>query len=77
MSAARKHVIVIGGGVSGLTCAYRLQQRDWNVTVLEAANRVGGFLQSASHPAGFRYEEGPEIHARDHHRAGGGCHAEV
>jgi oxygen-dependent protoporphyrinogen oxidase len=59
MSTARKHVIVIGGGVSGLTCAYRLQQRGWNVTVLEAANRVGGFLQSASHPAGFRYEEGP------------------
>jgi protoporphyrinogen/coproporphyrinogen III oxidase len=59
MSTARKHVIVIGGGVSGLTCAYRLQQRGWNVTVLEAANRVGGFLQSATHPAGFRYEEGP------------------
>jgi oxygen-dependent protoporphyrinogen oxidase len=59
MSTARKHVIVIGGGVSGLTCAYRLQQRGWNVTVLEAANRVGGFLQSAVHSAGFKYEEGP------------------
>lgn len=59
MSTSRKHVIVIGGGVSGLTCAYRLHQRGWNVTVLEAGNRVGGFLQSASHPAGFRYEEGP------------------
>ena len=59
MSTARKHVIIIGGGVSGLTSAYRLQQRGWNVTVLDAAHRVGGFLQSTSHPAGFRYEEGP------------------
>src|SRR5918994_5694643 len=39
-------VVVIGGGVAGLTTAYRLLQGDpeLSVTVLEAASRPGGRL---------------------------------
>lgn len=38
----RPRVIVVGAGVAGLTAAFRLQQQGCDVTVLEAAERVGG-----------------------------------
>ncbi|MCS7177981.1 MAG: NAD(P)/FAD-dependent oxidoreductase [Anaerolineae bacterium] len=34
--------IVVGGGLAGLTAAYRLQQAGWKVRVLEANPHVGG-----------------------------------
>jgi oxygen-dependent protoporphyrinogen oxidase len=37
-----ERVIVVGAGVSGLACAYRLQQRGFDVVVLEASDHVGG-----------------------------------
>lgn len=37
-----KRVIVIGGGFSGLATAYELKSAGYDVTVLEARNRVGG-----------------------------------
>ena len=38
-------VLVVGGGVAGLTAAYLLDQRGDEVTVLEAADQVGGKLR--------------------------------
>lgn len=35
-------IVVIGAGLAGLHCAYRLQQAGFSPTVYEAANRVGG-----------------------------------
>jgi monoamine oxidase len=40
-------VIVIGGGIAGLTAAYRLQEAGMNVDLYEARNRVGGRILSA------------------------------
>ncbi len=37
-------VCVIGGGISGLTAAYRLMQRGVEVELLEGSSRVGGLL---------------------------------
>lgn len=35
-------VVIIGAGVSGLCCAYELERAGYDVTVLEASDRVGG-----------------------------------
>ncbi len=37
-------MVVVGAGLAGLTAARRLQQRDFEVVVLEASDRIGGRL---------------------------------
>lgn len=39
---AGKSVVVLGAGISGLVAAYELEQRGFDVTLLEARQRVGG-----------------------------------
>lgn len=38
----RGRVVVVGAGLAGLTAAYELDRMGWQVTVLEARDRVGG-----------------------------------
>ncbi len=52
-------ILVIGGGISGLACAYRLQQAGIPVRVLEAASRPGGVIATKK-TDGFRFELGPQ-----------------
>lgn len=60
-----RRAIVIGGGVTGLTAAYRLQReaaaRDipLDITLLEATGRVGGVIQT-QYRDGFLIEHGPD-----------------
>lgn len=51
--------VVIGGGISGLACAYRLQQTGIPVRVLEAGTRVGGLIATKG-VDGFQFEVGPQ-----------------
>ena len=37
-----RHVIVLEAGITGLVCAYELERSGFEVTVLEARDRVGG-----------------------------------
>ncbi|MGW1914701.1 protoporphyrinogen oxidase [Streptomyces sp. NPDC002076] len=53
------HVVVIGAGVAGLAAAHRLLGRGARVTVLEAADRVGGKLLPGE-IAGVRVDLGAE-----------------
>lgn len=39
---AAPSVVIIGAGLAGLTCAYRLRKRGINATIYEASNSVGG-----------------------------------
>jgi oxygen-dependent protoporphyrinogen oxidase len=53
------HVVVIGGGITGLAAAFFLKDEPVRVTVLEGASRIGGKL-SASDVAGVPMDEGAE-----------------
>lgn len=52
-------VVVIGGGISGLACAYRLWQLGVPVTLLEADERTGGLINTVEQE-GFLFETGPQ-----------------
>ena len=58
MSPARPRVVVVGGGIGGLTAAYELRDVA-DVTVVEAADTVGGKLR-VSTVAGLPVDEGAE-----------------
>jgi oxygen-dependent protoporphyrinogen oxidase len=50
---------VIGGGISGLACAYRLQQAGIPVRLLEAGSHPGGVI-ATKREDGFLFELGPQ-----------------
>jgi protoporphyrinogen/coproporphyrinogen III oxidase len=54
-----KSVIVVGAGISGLSCAYRLKQRGLDVTLLEAGDAPGGLI-GGERTSGFLFESGPQ-----------------
>ena len=54
----KKNVIVIGAGITGLTCAHQLIRKGCNVRILECKNRVGGQINSVE-ADGFVFESGP------------------
>ena len=64
-SGAPGHVVVVGGGITGLAAAHRLLQRrpeaasDLRVTLVEAEDRLGGKIVT-EHVDGFVIEGGPD-----------------
>jgi len=60
-----KHIVIIGGGITGLAAAHRLLERSQElreqvqVTLLEAGPRVGGIVQTEERE-GFLLERGPD-----------------
>ena len=54
-----RHVVVVGGGLAGLTAAAELTDRSRSVTVLEASGRFGGQLATERRD-GFVIEQGAE-----------------
>ena len=42
----RKKVVVVGSGLSGLSCAYELRKRDFEAELLEGQGRAGGRIQT-------------------------------
>jgi protoporphyrinogen/coproporphyrinogen III oxidase len=59
MAHAEK-VVVIGAGLSGLACAYRLKQLGLRPLVLEATERPGGVIATVRRN-GFLFETGPQF----------------
>jgi oxygen-dependent protoporphyrinogen oxidase len=59
MTTTSRNAVVIGGGISGLACAWRLRKNGIRVTLLESSPRVGGVIGSFSQN-GFLFEKGPQ-----------------
>jgi monoamine oxidase len=69
IGAAQPRVAVVGAGLAGLSAAYELHRRGWDVVVLEASGRVGGRVKTVRAPfaAGQHAEAGGEyVHAVHH-----------
>ena len=60
--ARDSHVVVIGGGISGLVAALRCAEVGMRVTVLESADRLGGAIRTAD-VGGLRLDVGAESFA--------------
>ena len=58
-TATPTDVIIVGGGITGLTAAYEARRRGLSVIVLEAAARPGGLI-ATEHVNGFTIEAGPD-----------------
>lgn len=58
MKNESRKVVVIGAGISGLTCAYRLSRLGVDVVLIEPSDRVGGVIQSEKID-GYIIERGP------------------
>lgn len=59
MLTSRK-VVVIGGGLGGLSAAYYLRLAGFDVTLFEARERVGGRANLIEH-RGYRFDTGPSL----------------
>src|SRR5205085_459903 len=64
-------ILVLGGGLAGLSAGCRLAKNGWHVTVVEAADEVGGLASSGTRvtPWGeFDYDTGPHrFHSGEQH----------
>jgi monoamine oxidase len=47
---SRRRIVVLGAGLSGLSAAYDLAQKGFDVTVIEARERIGGRIQTLRKP---------------------------
>ena len=48
--SSTKSIVVIGAGLSGISCGYELVQHGYDVTVLEARSRPGGRVRTFRDP---------------------------
>ncbi len=61
----KQHVLVVGGGITGLTAAYYIQKQireahlPLTITLAEKSDRLGGKIQTERHD-GFVIEKGPD-----------------
>ena len=59
-----KHIIILGGGLAGMTCAYELNKLGYKCTILEARERAGGRCWSVRNGSTNTEIDKPKITAR-------------
>ncbi|MBD3676114.1 MAG: FAD-dependent oxidoreductase [Planctomycetaceae bacterium] len=58
--SSQRTVAVIGAGISGLTCAQRLQKAGFAVTVFEKSRGTGGRMSTRRTDQGFQFDHGAQ-----------------
>ncbi|MBV8451770.1 MAG: FAD-dependent oxidoreductase, partial [Deltaproteobacteria bacterium] len=58
----RVKVVILGAGIAGLTAGYELHKAGYEVTILEARDRVGGRNWTIRRGAHVKLEDGTEQH---------------
>lgn len=53
-----KDIVIIGAGITGMTCAYELHRKGKNIQLLERQDRVGGQINTQK-IGNFTFESGP------------------
>ncbi|WP_027963865.1 protoporphyrinogen oxidase [Halalkalibacillus halophilus] len=61
MTNEKKQIVIIGGGITGLTAAFYLQKNnvDADITLIEASDQLGGKIDTIT-KEGFTIERGPD-----------------
>ena len=59
-------IIIIGAGLSGLMIAYLLQKKGFEITILEANERIGGRIQTVTGTTGVTMEMGATWFSNPH-----------
>ena len=59
-----KHIIILGAGLAGMTCAYELNKLGYQCTVLEARQRTGGRCWSIRNGSTHQEVDKPAVNAR-------------
>ena len=69
-AAAAPRIVIVGAGLAGLTCAYRLKQAGYAAQVYEASDRVGGrcWTGRGAFADGQLYEHGGELIDQGHNQ---------
>lgn len=60
-------IVIIGAGLSGLTIAYLLQKKGFEITILEANTRIGGRIHTITGTSGTTIEMGGTWFSKPHH----------
>jgi monoamine oxidase len=66
----RRHVVIVGAGMAGLTAGLLLKEAGHKVTILEAQNRIGGRVYTYRGFAGTMYGEFGAMRFPRQHRLG-------
>lgn len=71
LNGLQKRIVILGGGISGLTTAYQLSRAGYECTVLEASHRCGGRIMTVRHgdlideignPQICRFDDDPHLY---------------
>ena len=54
-----KKIVIVGGGISGLSAAYQLEIKGFDVTVVEASSSIGGKISTVKID-GISIDTGPD-----------------